>query len=103
MLRLGLVGHLHTFRHAFISHAAIRGIPEAIIRKWVGHVDADVLKIYTHIADEASQAAMQRLTGLDTTNLQTKGPKDGQTDTDAGSARFQHTERIRKNEGDANN
>jgi hypothetical protein len=37
------------------------GIPEAIVRQWVGHVDREVTKLYTHIADEASQAAMQRL------------------------------------------
>lgn len=59
--RLGLPGHLHTFRHSFISHALTRGTPEAVVRTWVGHVDADVMKLYTHIADQASQAAMQRL------------------------------------------
>ncbi|MGE0609851.1 MAG: tyrosine-type recombinase/integrase [Pirellulales bacterium] len=59
--RLGLPGHLHTFRHSFISHALTKGTPEAVVRSWVGHVDQDVLKLYTHIADQASQAAMQRL------------------------------------------
>jgi integrase len=59
--RLGLDGHLHTFRHSFISNALMSGIPEAFVRQWVGHVDRDVMKLYTHIADEASQAAMQRL------------------------------------------
>jgi hypothetical protein len=33
-------------------------IPEAVVRSWVGHVDQDVMKLYTHIADEASQAAV---------------------------------------------
>lgn len=61
--RLGLKGHVHTFRHSFISHALTQGIPEAVVRSWVGHVDEDVMKLYTHIADEASQAAMQRLVG----------------------------------------
>ena len=60
---LGLKGHLHTFRHSFISHALVRGTPEAIVRKWVGHVDAEILKVYTHIADAASHAAMQHLAG----------------------------------------
>jgi integrase len=59
--RFGLQGHLHTFRHSFISNALMAGIPEAIVRQWVGHVDREVMKLYTHIADEASQAAMQRL------------------------------------------
>jgi integrase len=59
--KLGLVGHLHTFRHAFISHALTQGIPEAIVRQWVGHVDPEVMKLYTHIADESSRAAMAKL------------------------------------------
>lgn len=58
---LGLEGHLHTFRHAFISHALTSGIPEAVVRSWVGHVDRDVIKLYTHIADTESQSAMRRL------------------------------------------
>jgi integrase len=60
--KLGLRGHLHTFRHAFISRALTSGIPESVVRAWVGHVDADVIRLYTHIADAASQAAMRRLT-----------------------------------------
>ncbi|HVX15573.1 MAG TPA: site-specific integrase [Pirellulales bacterium] len=59
--RLKLRGHLHTFRHSFISHALMLGTPEAIVRQWVGHIDAEILKQYTHIHDAASQAAMQRL------------------------------------------
>ena len=59
--KLGLKGHLHTFRHSFISRAIVAGIPEAIIRKWVGHVDHKTLQHYTHIADRESQAAMERL------------------------------------------
>jgi integrase len=59
--RLGLDGKLHSFRHSFISHAAQSGIPEATIREWVGHVDAGIMRQYTHIHNEASQAAMQKL------------------------------------------
>ncbi|MEQ8851175.1 site-specific integrase [Gimesia sp.] len=59
--KLKLKGHLHTFRHSFISRAIVQGIPEAIIRSWVGHVDHKTLQHYTHIADQESQAAMQRL------------------------------------------
>lgn len=57
----GLAGHVHTFRHSFISHAIIKGVPEAIIRQWVGHVDQEVLKHYTHIADRTSAQAMRAL------------------------------------------
>src|SRR5205823_8484629 len=58
-----LDGHLHTFRHAFISTALTHGIPEAIVREWVGHVDRDIMRLYTHIASESSQAAMRRFAG----------------------------------------
>jgi len=57
--KLDLPGHVHTFRHTFISLALMAGTPEAVVRAWVGHVDAETLKLYTHIADVASQAAMQ--------------------------------------------
>ena len=59
--KLGLNGHLHTFRHAFISRALMAGVPEAVVRSWVGHVDRDILQLYTHIADADSQSAIQRL------------------------------------------
>jgi integrase len=68
--KLGLKGHVHTFRHSFISNALTKGIPEAVVRSWVGHVDRDVMQLYTHIADEASQAAMQRLQQANTNPLQ---------------------------------
>ena len=67
--RLGLEGKVHSFRHSFISNALINGTPEAIVRKWVGHVDPEILKLYTHIADQASQAAMQRLSELENNDL----------------------------------
>lgn len=57
--QLDLPGHVHTFRHTFISLALMARTPEAVVRAWVGHVDAATLKLYTHIADAASQAAMQ--------------------------------------------
>ncbi len=59
--KLKLKGHLHTFRHSFISRAIVKGVPEAVIRIWVGHVDHKTLQHYTHIADQESQDAMERL------------------------------------------
>jgi integrase len=56
-----LKGHLHTFRHSLIAHAIVSGIPEAIIRKWAGHLDSEILKHYTHIADADSKSQMVRL------------------------------------------
>ena len=88
--RLGLPGHLHTFRHTFISHALMQGTPEAIVRQWVGHVDREVLKLYTHINDAASQAAMQRL-AVDPNPLQQgKEATNGQAQSESDPARFQH-------------
>lgn len=58
LTKLTLNGHQHTFRHSFISHALTRGVAEAIVRQWVGHVDSRIMKTYTHIADAISQQAM---------------------------------------------
>jgi integrase len=59
--KLGLTGHLHTFRHSFISHALISGAREAMVRGWAGHVDSEILKVYTHIADRQSRNAMDEI------------------------------------------
>jgi integrase/recombinase XerD len=56
--KLGLSGHLHTFRHSFVSHMLTSGVAESIVRDWVGHIDTEIMKIYTHIADRQSRAAM---------------------------------------------
>jgi integrase len=97
---LGLRGHLHTFRHAFISHALTQGIPEAIVRQWVGHVDRDIIRQYTHIADRASQAAMQRLARGTDSNLQKTdlGGSNHVQVPDADSAQNQHS----RSEGQSN-
>jgi len=69
--KLGLPGKLHTFRHAFISHALLSGTPTVVVRRWVGHVDPKVIELYTHVHDAASQDAMRKL---------------GRTDAAAGAA-----------------
>lgn len=84
--RLGLAGHLHTFRHAFISRALTSGVPEAIVRQWVGHVDPDVIRMYTHVADAISREAMQRLNAA--TSQTASGLHEG---PGADSAQIQHT------------
>jgi len=63
---VGLAGKLHTFRHAFISRSLLGGAPAAVVKAWVGHVDDRVLAVYTHVRDDASQAAMRRLSGSHT-------------------------------------
>lgn len=63
--RLKLKGHLHTFRHSFISHAALHNVPERVLRRWVGHVDRQILDWYFHLADAQSHEEMQRLSQAD--------------------------------------
>jgi site-specific recombinase XerD len=90
--RLNLEGHLHTFRHSFISRCLMKGIPEAVVRDVVGHVDSEILKLYTHIASQESQAAIHKFAratpaegttdGLDSAQVQhnreegTDGPRE---------------------------
>ncbi|MFT3880598.1 MAG: site-specific integrase [Gemmatales bacterium] len=59
--KLRLKGHVHTFRHSFISYSISQGKAEAIVRTWVGHVDAKILRRYTHIHSKQSQEAMLSL------------------------------------------
>jgi len=58
---LKLEGVLHSFRHSFISYCVYRGMPEAQIREWVGHVDAEIMARYVHIHSKHSKAAMALL------------------------------------------
>lgn len=61
---LKLPGHLHTFRHAFISNCAIRGVPERVVREWVGQIDPEIIAWYFHLADAQSRAEMERIAAL---------------------------------------
>lgn len=87
--RLGLPGHLHTFRHSFISFAAQQGVSERVLRAWVGHVDREILDWYFHLADEQSQAAMQRLS-------RSAASLHAASETDVNSAQFQHSSEEKK-------
>jgi integrase len=89
--KVGLRGHVHTFRHAFISNALTRGTPEAIVRQWVGHVDPEVIKLYTHIADVSSQAAMERLAAAEGRCRRDKEAGSVVQKTETESAQNQHT------------
>ena len=89
--RLGLQGHLHTFRHSFISHAAIQGVSERVLRTWIGHVDREILDWYFHLADEQSQAAMRRLS-------QSTNGKKHDSPTDGESAQSQHNHQEHQND-----
>jgi site-specific recombinase XerD len=95
---LALPGKLHTFRHAFISNALVKGTAVAVVKEWVGHVDQRVIDLYTHVHNNASQAAMLRL--ADANQRQQKEEKsDGRTEAD--SAQIQHNGKKGLDESDA--
>ena len=95
---LGLPGKLHTFRHSFISNALLKGTPVAVVKAWVGHVSDEVLRLYTHVHDAASRAAMRRLTEA---NLGRDGTAERRGAAGGGSAHNQHSDREVRNDGDA--
>ncbi|MCE9534602.1 MAG: site-specific integrase [Planctomycetes bacterium] len=95
---LGLPGKLHTFRHTFISNALLNNVPVAVVREWVGHVDDEIIELYTHVHDDASQAAMQRLAKVND-NLQTM--ENSSHGTENASAQNQHSDEEGQNARDA--
>ncbi|MDB5390637.1 MAG: Mobile element protein [Planctomycetaceae bacterium] len=60
---LKLSGRLHTFRHALVTHALISGTPAPVVRDWVGHLDPEMIRDYTHIVDSTSKSKMNDLFG----------------------------------------
>jgi integrase len=60
---LGMKGHLHSFRHTYISQALSRGVPEAVVREWVGHVDPSILRLYVHITVATSKSYVEKFAG----------------------------------------
>lgn len=61
LVRIGIEGKLHSFRHSFISRCLTNGIEEAVVRSWVGHVDPSIMRLYTHITSKVSQARIKLL------------------------------------------
>jgi len=53
---------LHDARHSCGTALHLRGVPLAVIAKWLGHADASITaRLYTHSQDEALNAAGQSL------------------------------------------
>ena len=48
-------------RHSFCTIAVLAGVDFFTLRRWVGHIDEEALKIYVHIADEQAQVTMRQL------------------------------------------
>ena len=53
-------GTLHSFRHARVSHLRRLGVPDPLIKKWVGHSSLRMTDVYTHFdADYEQQIAAE--------------------------------------------
>ena len=51
----------HDLRHTFITHMIERGAPVALIQSLVGHVNARMVRHYTHITTGAARNAVEML------------------------------------------
>jgi len=51
----------HDLRHTFITHMIERGVPVALIQSLVGHVNARMVRHYTHITTGAARNAVALL------------------------------------------
>ena len=57
---------LHDARHSCGTALHLRGVPLAVMAKWLGHVDASITaRIYAHSQDEALREAGKSLGGVD--------------------------------------
>jgi integrase len=52
---------LHDARHSCGTAMHLRGVPLAVIAKWLGHADASSQRGYTHSQDDALAAAAASL------------------------------------------
>jgi integrase len=60
---------LHDARHSCGTALHLRGVPLAVIAKWLGHADASVTaRIYAHSQDDALRSAAQTLGAVVTTS-----------------------------------
>lgn len=51
----GLLGSLHTGRHTYGSHAAMSGVPLAVLRDRMGHDSVKTTEIYAHLCQDKAQ------------------------------------------------
>ena len=54
-------GRLHSFRHCFCSTCANSGIPERMLRDWLGHADSEMIRTYYHLHNEEAKRRMDSL------------------------------------------
>jgi integrase len=54
-------GRLHSFRHYFCSACANNGVPEPMVRAWLGHRDSKMINRYYHMDREAAKEQISRI------------------------------------------
>jgi len=52
---------LHTLRHTFASHLVMSGVDLPTVKKLMGHSDIETTMIYSHLADEHVDKAVEKL------------------------------------------
>jgi len=55
------VTKLHSLRHTFASHLVMNGVDLPTVKKLMGHSDIDTTMIYSHLADEHVDKAVEKL------------------------------------------
>ena len=48
----GIEGGFHAFRRFRITHLKLQGVPDALIKFWVGHEAGDITEVYTQVGGE---------------------------------------------------
>ena len=54
-------GGVHTLRHTFCSHLAMRGAPARAIQELAGHQDLTTIQRYMHLSPAAKDSAIRLL------------------------------------------
>ncbi len=57
----GDVTKIHTLRHTFASHLVMGGVDLPTVKKLLGHADIETTMIYSHLADEHIDRAVEKL------------------------------------------
>jgi site-specific recombinase XerD len=55
------VTKLHSLRHTFASHLVMKGVDLPTVKKLMGHADIDTTMIYSHLADDHVDKAVEKL------------------------------------------
>ncbi len=53
--------HPHMLRHTFASHAAMTGVPLAVVQRWLGHSSVQTTEIYAHLAPDTGAELIERV------------------------------------------